>query len=71
MAPPLGGVTLMSASASSILFLAMTVALGAQDAPATFKSNSNLVIINVTVRDTRGRDIDAACGQLALAAVGR
>ena len=24
--------------------------------------------INVTVRDTRGRGIDAACGQLALAA---
>jgi len=27
--------------------------------------------VNVTVRDTRGRDIDAACGQLALSAVGR
>jgi 23S rRNA (adenine2503-C2)-methyltransferase len=27
--------------------------------------------VNVTVRDTRGRDIDAACGQLALAAAGR
>src|SRR4029079_15466212 len=26
--------------------------------------------VNVTVRDTRGRDIDAACGQLALSAVG-
>jgi 23S rRNA (adenine2503-C2)-methyltransferase len=24
--------------------------------------------VNVTVRDTRGRDIDAACGQLALEA---
>jgi 23S rRNA (adenine2503-C2)-methyltransferase len=27
--------------------------------------------VNVTVRDTRGRDIDAACGQLALAAAAR
>jgi 23S rRNA (adenine2503-C2)-methyltransferase len=27
--------------------------------------------VNVTVRDTRGRDIDAACGQLALSAMGR
>ena len=26
--------------------------------------------VNVTVRDTRGRDIEAACGQLALAAEG-
>jgi len=26
--------------------------------------------VNVTVRDTRGRTIDAACGQLALATVG-
>jgi 23S rRNA (adenine2503-C2)-methyltransferase len=25
--------------------------------------------VNVTVRDTRGRDIDAACGQLALESV--
>jgi 23S rRNA (adenine2503-C2)-methyltransferase len=27
--------------------------------------------VNVTVRDTRGRDIDAACGQLAAEAVAR
>jgi 23S rRNA (adenine2503-C2)-methyltransferase len=26
--------------------------------------------VNVTVRDTRGRSIDAACGQLALATTG-
>jgi 23S rRNA (adenine2503-C2)-methyltransferase len=26
--------------------------------------------VNVTVRDTRGRTIDAACGQLALTAIG-
>src|SRR5258708_4068654 len=32
--------------------------LGAQDAPATFKSNTNLVIINVTARDKSGKLID-------------
>ena len=30
-----------------------------QDAPATFKSNTNLVIINVTVRDKSGKPIDS------------
>ena len=37
----------------------------------TFVTVLERVGVNVTVRDTRGRDIDAACGQLALAAVGR
>lgn len=31
--------------------------LAAQDAPATFKSNTNLVIVNVTVRDRSGKPI--------------
>src|ERR1700737_2205404 len=34
------------------------VLLAAQDAPATFKSSTNLVIINVTVRDKSGKAID-------------
>jgi len=36
-----------------------------------FVTALELAGVNVTVRDTRGRDIDAACGQLALSAVGR
>ncbi len=32
--------------------------MGAQNAPATFKSNTNLVIINVTVRDKAGKPIE-------------
>ena len=35
----------------------LQLALPAQDAPATFKSNTNLVIINVTVRDRSGKPI--------------
>jgi len=37
----------------------------------TFVAALDRAGVNVTVRDTRGRDIDAACGQLALSAVGR
>jgi 23S rRNA (adenine2503-C2)-methyltransferase len=37
----------------------------------TFMAALDRAGVNVTVRDTRGRDIDAACGQLALSAVGR
>src|SRR5581483_2667246 len=37
--------------------LMLQLALPAQDAPATFKSNTNLVIINVTVRDRSGKPI--------------
>lgn len=39
------------------LFLLIAPTLAGQDAPATFKSNTNLVIINVTVRDKAGRPI--------------
>lgn len=42
----------------SSVFLALAITLGAQDAPATFKSNTNLVIINVAVRDKSGKPID-------------
>src|ERR1700692_3839038 len=38
--------------------LMATLVLLAQDAPATFKSSTNLVIINVTVRDKSGKPID-------------
>src|SRR5260370_7180590 len=56
----------MSASASNprgtglltCVLLAISTPLGAQDAPATFKSNTNLVIINVTARDKSGKLID-------------
>src|ERR1051326_5273477 len=54
----------MSASVfSRIVLLSSTglltcVPAATQDAPATFKSNTNLVIINVTVRDKAGKPID-------------
>jgi VWFA-related protein len=40
------------------VLLALSTPLGAQDAPATFKSNTNLVIVNVTARDKSGKLID-------------
>lgn len=43
---------------AAAVVLAFSAVLGAQDAPATFKSNTNLVIINVTVRDKSGKPID-------------
>ena len=52
-------------SASKILrvvqasvFCGLQFLLAAQNAPATFKSNTNLVIVNVTVRDKYGKPIE-------------
>src|SRR5271165_4708525 len=52
-------------SASKILrvvqasvFCGLQFLLAAQNAPATFKSNTNLVIVNVTVRDKSGKPIE-------------
>ena len=49
-----------SASASKILLVGALAALPLvpQNAPATFKSNTNLVIVNVTVRDKSGKPIE-------------
>ena len=52
----------MSASGFSrritLLACALAWALSSQDAPATFKSNTNLVIVNITARDKSGKLID-------------
>src|SRR5579872_7528 len=48
----------LSASVSKLVVLGLAcVALGAQDAP-TFRTTTNLVIIDVTVRDKSGKAMD-------------
>ncbi len=44
--------------AIAILCALAAIPLFAQNAPATFKSNTNLVIVNVTVRDKSGKPIE-------------
>src|ERR1039457_6593005 len=42
----------------TLLACALSWTLSSQDAPAPFKSNTNLVIVNITARDKSGKLID-------------